>query len=104
MRTLKYRVKGQKILRDPDCDFRGIAPGTENYLSVIFDFSTEWAGTVKVCEFSAVGVQPVPVPVTGNHCMVPAEVLTGREFTFRLIGKRGKYKITTSQVKVQQEV
>lgn len=104
MRTLKYRVKGQKILRDPDCDFRGIAPGTENYLSAAFRFSSEWAGTVKVCEFSAAGVQPVPVPVTGNHCMVPAEVLTGREFTFRLVGKRGAFKITTGWVKVQQEV
>ena len=104
MRILKFKVIGQKIYRDSNCDFRGIAAGTENYLKCEFSFSTEWSGAVKVCDFSNNETKSSPVKIINNVCAIPSNVLTEREFRFYIAGKRGDSKLTTEQATVQQEV
>lgn len=50
MRTLKFIITGQKITKDPDCDFTGIVAGTQGYLRAEFSVSEEWAG----CRMAAI--------------------------------------------------
>lgn len=104
MRILKFKVIGQKIYRDSSCDFRGIAAGTENYLKCEFIFSSEWSGSVKVCDFSSDKVKSSPVKIINNTCIIPSDVLTEKEFRFYIAGKRGNLRLTTDRSSVQQEV
>ena len=36
MRTLKYKVQGQNIIRDSGCDFSNIIKGSNNYIRLVF--------------------------------------------------------------------
>lgn len=104
MRILKFLIDGQKLSADPSCDFSGIVPDTSNYLFAEFSFSNEWAGTVKVAEFKKRrGVAPIPVGIINGQCEIPSEVLTGSKFFVNVIGKRGRYKITTNECFIKQE-
>ena len=48
MRTLKYKVQGQKIIRDNTCDFSNIVRGTNNYINLIFEWDEDWKNKAKV--------------------------------------------------------
>ena len=43
MRTLEFIVNNKSIIRDPDCDFSGLFPGTEKCIMAHFSFSEEIA-------------------------------------------------------------
>ena len=47
MRTLKFIVKGQTIVLDPNCDTTSLVPGSSGYVQAEFDFSSEWEGDVN---------------------------------------------------------
>lgn len=105
MRQLKFVVNEQKLQIDSDCDFSGIASGTENYLLAYFSFSKDWLGLVKVAEFKKTNKsESIPVSILGNRCKIPNEVLTGSKFYIRIVAKRGPTKILTNQLLVKQEV
>lgn len=104
MRTLDFLVEDQKLIPDPSCDFSGIVPGTSGYLFAEFSFSKEWAGTVKVAEFKKRrGIKPTSVPIVNGRCEIPSEALTGSKIFIRVVGKNGRYKITTNECFVKQE-
>ena len=42
MRTLKFRVRGQKL--DREGDFSNLIPGSSEYLQAEFEFDQEWKG------------------------------------------------------------
>lgn len=105
MRTLKFIVNNQQIKPDPNCDFGGLVPGTEEYLKAEFSFSNEWDKCMKVVAFTSMfGKEYEPKVLTdGNSCLIPSEALKRRSFKIRVIGKRDGFKITTDKIVVKQE-
>lgn len=58
MRTLKYKVQGQKIIRDNTYDFSNIVRGTNNYINLIFEWDEDWKNKAKVISLrNAEGVE-----------------------------------------------
>lgn len=102
MRTLKFIITGQKITKDPDCDFSGIVAGTQGYLQAEFLFSEEWAGCRMAAVFSSLGKE-YPRPVIEGKCEIPKEALTWDNFGVRVVGQRENYRITTNETKIKQE-
>lgn len=102
MRTLKFIIAAQAIIKDPDCDFTGIVAGTEGYLRAEFSVSGEWAGCRMAAVFSSLGKE-YPQPIKDGSCVIPAEALEWDNFGVRVVGQRDGYRITTNEVKVKQE-
>lgn len=104
MRTLKFIVNNQLIERDPECDFSGLVPGTEEYLEAEFSFSPEWNNCLKVVSFvSMFGKEYEPKVLTnGNTCVIPAEALKRRSFKLRVLGKKDQFRIVTDYITVTQ--
>lgn len=104
MRTLKFIVDQQIIKQDPNCDFSGLVPGTEEYLQAEFVFSKEWVGCTKVAAFySSMGKEYEPQLLeNGKTCIIPAKALERRSFKVQVIGKKGDFKITTNKATVSQ--
>ena len=103
MRTLKFIVDGQNLKKNPHCDFEGIVPGTEGYLTAEFSFSSEWDDTMRVVEFTRNGRECEPqILFDGKTCIIPSEALTSRSFKLRVLGKKEGYKLTTDKVEVIQ--
>lgn len=102
MRTLKFIVSGQKIEKDPSCDFCGLVAGTSGYLQAEFAFDFEWKGCVKAASFWRLGKEYGAI-LKDNRCMIPAEALTWWYFGVSVTGKRKDgYKITTNRIEVTQ--
>lgn len=104
MRTLKFIVDKQTIKPDPNCDFTGLVPGTEDYLQAEFIFSSEWAGRAKVAAFySVMGKEFEPQRLLdGKTCKIPAEALKRRYFQMQILGKQGKSTIPTNKITISQ--
>lgn len=104
MRTLRFIVNGQIIKPDPNCNFDGLVPGTEDYLQAEFIFSSEWNGFVKVASFySVMGNEYEPqILKDGKTCMIPAEALKRKTFKIRVVGKKDETKLLTDKVTVNQ--
>lgn len=105
MRTLKFIVDDLNIKQDPNCDFSGLVPGTENYLKAEFAFSSHWNGIVKAATFwSALGKEYEPqVLKDGFSCIIPKEALKKRVFKVKIVGiSKDGVKTTTNKVTVTQ--
>lgn len=96
MRVLEFIAEGQKLRRDPDCDFTGIVAGSRGYLQARFRFSKEWSGCKKVAVFMDKG-KPYPAGLKDNMCIIPWEALeTASAVQVYVIGRRPGYEITTT--------
>lgn len=105
MRTLSFIVDGQILKPDPQCDFSGLIPGTEQFLKARFTFSHEWKNSAKVIAFfSRLGKEYPPCLLKdGVSCMIPAEALNAKYFKIQVIGKRNDgMKLTTNKFEVCQ--
>lgn len=105
MRVLKFIVEGQNLKQDPECDFSGIVPGTENYLKAQFIFSPEWNSTNKVAAFwSRFGKEyPPQVIENGITCYIPSEALASKYYKVQVIGKKPDGTvITTNKLEICQ--
>lgn len=105
MRTLKFIVKNQTIIQDPECDFSGLVPGSEGYLKAQFKFSKEWDNCVKVISFwSPMGKEYDPQLLDEHStCIIPAEALKKREFLIKVVGKGlNNLYLQTNKVTVRQ--
>lgn len=103
MRNLDFIVDGQKLARDPLCDFTGIAAGSKGYLHARFRFSKEWSGCKKVAVFTCKG-KPYPVGLKDNMCEIPAEALTASAVQVHVVGRRGGMEIITTVAAFPQTV
>ena len=103
MRNLDFIVDGQKLARDPLCDFTGIAAGSKGYLFARFRFSKEWSGCKKAAVFTCKG-KDYAVGLKDNMCEIPAEALTGSAVQVRVVGRRGGEEIPTTVVAFPQTV
>lgn len=105
MRTLRFIVDGQRIRQDPDCDFSGLTPGTENYLKAVFTFSGEWSKTNKVVGFySNLGREYEPQLLRdGCSCVIPPDATKKRIFKLCVFGKGDSYTLKTNRLAVEQK-
>lgn len=103
MRTLKFNIEGQKLQKDPTCDFSDLVAGTEGYLDVIFSFSSEWNGCKKAVIFSDTQGFGYPVPIINNRCDIPKDVLTDYYFKLHVVGVKEDYTLVTNDVRVNQK-
>lgn len=98
MRTLKFNVIDNTIKRDPESDFSKLSK--EKDVQLVFSFSEDWDGFVKVVEFTRSSTEFKPkVLQHGSTCEVPIEALRGATF-FRIsvIGKKGSQRKSTKRV------
>ena len=103
MRKLKFTVEGQRLRKDPKCDFSGLIPGSRHYLEAAFTFDSEWDECVCVAEFRDDSNDIDAALVEDGACEIPASVLNEHNFYVRLIGKRADgYCITTNQLQISQ--
>lgn len=103
MRTLEFIADGQKLVKKDSCNFDGIVSGTKGYLKAKFDVSSDWKGCGIVAIFSSLKAGEMGVIVDSGECIIPAEVLTGSEWSIRLVGIKEEYRITTNKCIVEQE-
>ena len=103
MRTLEFIADGQKLVKKDSCNFDGIVSGTKGYLKAKFDVSSDWKGCGIVAIFQSLKSGERAVKVVQGVCAIPDEVLTGSEWSVRLVGVRTGYRITTNKCVVAQE-
>lgn len=103
MRTLEFVVNGQEIKKKQGCDFSGLVSNTKGYLKAKFDVSSDWNGCGIVVIFQSLKSGERAVKVVQGVCVIPDEVLTGSEWSVRLVGVRTGYRITTNKCVVAQE-
>lgn len=105
MRTLKFIVKGQTIVLDPNCDTTSLVPGSSGYVQAEFDFSSEWEGCTKVAAFySNLGREFEPqVLKNGKVCEIPAEALKKSVFKVKVLGQKADFTICTNKTVVHQK-
>lgn len=103
MRVLKFIVDKQIILPDPDCDFTGLVPGSKGYLRAEFRFSSDWANTVRVAQFTNNTGECTPKKLEdGRWCMVPDDAAEFRSFSISILGKSQNLYLTTNSTTVVQ--
>lgn len=102
MRTLKFIINEQSLTQDPTCDFSGIVSGTKGYLEAQFKFNSTWNSFGKVAVFTNL-LEEYPAILKNDKCVIPAEALTGANFSVSVIGSRTGRRITTNTVSIHQE-
>lgn len=104
MRTLLFRVNGQKISRDERCDFQNIARGTDNYLCLKFSFDNDWIGKNKVISLRDVDGVEHNYRLIQNKCTVEGVVTFGSIFSFVIYGYNSNTgeKVSTERHYIQQ--
>lgn len=104
MRILEFNVEQQRLRKAKDCDFSHIAAGTVGYLKAHFTFSPEWSGCKKAASFWVGDQENAVLLDESNGCIIPSEVLTGEKFSVSVMGVRDNYQITSTKIKIKQEV
>jgi len=81
---LSFSVNEQRLTRN-DC--QKVVGGTYNYLYAMFDFSYDWEEVAQNAVFNnTTEDKNFTVPIVGNVCLVPWEVITSPNFTVSLYG------------------
>lgn len=104
MKTLKFKVEGQTITLDPECNAEKLVPGSEGYVLAEFEFSKEWNNYAKVAAFySNLGREFEPqILKEGKLCVIPSEALKLSIFKVKIFGKKDD-TICTNKVIVHQK-
>lgn len=102
MRTLKYKVQGQNIIRDSGCDFSNIIKGSNNYIRLVFEWDEQWKNKAKVISLRNANGEEVNV-VLQSKIVLQEKTTKGSMFSFQIYGKEGEEKIQTNREYVEQE-
>lgn len=95
---LSFSVNKQRLTRN-DC--QKVVGGSYNYLYATFDFSYDWEEVAQNAVFNnTTEDKNFTVPIVGNVCLVPWEVITSPNFTVSLYGFTDTKRITTNEVMV----
>lgn len=102
IRILRFIIRAQTITKDPMCNFDKIVKGTSGYIKAQFSFSSEWNGCKIAASFWSLGKEYAAILKNGE-CFIPEEALQWNNFGVSVTGIRGKYKIKTNQIRINQE-
>lgn len=105
MRTLRFKVSGQELIRAPGCDFGNIIAGTSGYLLAAFEFGQDWDDTIRVAAFYPyLQSQEVGRLIKDGTCIVPDEITAYDTFKIGVVGQRENgQRITTNLITIKQE-
>ena len=105
MRTLRFKVSGQELIRASGCDFSNIIAGTSGYLQAAFEFGQDWDGTIRVAAFYPyLQSQEVGRLIKDGTCIVPDEITAYDTFKIGVVGQRENgQRITTNLITIKQE-
>lgn len=105
MKILTFRVEGQNIVLDPQCNAEALVPGSEGYVLAEFTFSEEWGNCTKVAGFySNLGREFEPqILKDGKLCIIPLDALQMSVFKVKVYGKSADRTICTNKVLVHQK-
>lgn len=102
-RMLRFLVNGQKLIKDPKCDFTGIVKGSKGFLSAEFVFDSSWHGCIVAASFWHLGNESA-VLLKKRTCVIPDDALDGYKVGVSLTGIREDgYKIVSNRVYFEQE-
>lgn len=104
MRTLEFKVDGQRLKKQSDCDFSGLVAGSIGYLKAKFTFSREWLDCKKAASFWVNEQEYAVLLEPDDTCIIPADALGGSLFEVSVVGVKPNYKINSTRTKVRQEV
>lgn len=106
MRILEFSVVKQRLMKKRSCDFTGLVAGSVGYLHAKFHFSeNEWGNcTDKIARFWLDDQEHAVRLDENDSCVIPHEVLTGKNFEVSVLGATSGYKIETNKINVRQEV
>lgn len=104
MRKLEFKIEGQVLKKDPDCDFSMIVRGSRGYLQCSFSFDENWNGCTKVVHFYTDDGKSTFIKLVGDTCMVPDDVLDNAVISLNAIGvdSTRDYKITSTMEDIKQ--
>ena len=102
MRTLKYKVQGQNIIRDSGCDFSHIIKDSNNYIRLVFEWDEQWKNKAKVISLRNANGEEVNV-VLQSKIVLQEKITNGSMFSFQIYGKEGEEKIHTNREYIEQE-
>lgn len=100
MRTLLYRVEGQRL--EPIGDHSGIKAGSKGYLRARFEFNEDWDGCIKVASFYYVGIEHACMLDKDDSCDIPEEVLVGSSYSVSVEGRKDDYRIPSRTITERQ--
>lgn len=104
MRTLSFTIEGQRVMKDPTCDFEHLVSGSRGYLKAQFSFNKEWDGYAKVAVFRKL-LSEYPVPIINGECEIPGDALDYERFSVSIVGQRKSgERLTTNEVEVLQQL
>lgn len=103
MRVLRFIVDGEKIYKDPSCDFGGLFQGRNYDVQAEFTFSNDWNNKTKVAAFWSIrGAEYNPQVLQDDTCMIPPEALDRAAFKIQVLGKKGNTNISTNKLVILQ--
>ena len=100
MRTLAYRVEGQRL--EPIGDHSGIKAGSKGYLRARFEFNEDWDGCIKVASFYYGGIEYACMLDKDDSCDIPEEVLVGSSYSVSVEGRKDDYRIPSRTITERQ--
>lgn len=100
MRTLAYKVEGQRLISVGD--HSGIQAGSKGYLKAKFEFDKDWEGCTKVASFFNNGVEFASLLDEFDSCEIPAEALTSSTFDVSVEGRKKNYRIPSRVITERQ--
>lgn len=105
MRTLEFKVRGQRLLKKRTCNFAGLVAGSVGYLRAKFEFSEEWNDcSIKIARFWIGEKEYAEVVDENNTCHIPDQVLASGTFQVSVLGACSDYKIKTNKTTIRQGV
>lgn len=99
MRTLDYRVIGQRLV--PTGDHSGLVACSAGYLKARFMFNDDWDYCSKRVTFVANGAE-YPVHLINDECVIPSEVLKHTIFELYVEGRKPNYVIISRSTRERQ--
>lgn len=105
MRLLEFKVSGQSLQRQPECDFSHIVANSVGYLRFKFHFDDDWNGCKKVVVFYKDDKEYAVLLDENDSCDIPTEISKEKRIRFALVGGREDgYRINTNKLGIKQEV
>lgn len=104
MKTLPFKVNGQKLEKSDNESFESLIRGSTGYLKCSFTFDESWDGYTKAVEFLSTESPQYFFLNKDNTIDIPSNITSLPYFKVKLIGILGKEsKFFTNAVLVKQK-
>ena len=102
MKTLPFKVEGQRLKRADASSFTHLVAGSKGYLRASFSFDKDWDGLARVAVFT-VGTKSEYFRLKNDICDIPDSVTDSASFYVSVVGVKQGAMITTNKIRIKQE-